>query len=98
MHLVTVVDVLNARVDELCMPSSFFGFGQEMTRYKEVQKLIKACGHNTSELQQAIDAADKAISELTMVRDKVVGKFKHDGVCFTVDESKRKEIEQSTLQ
>ncbi len=98
MNLRTVVDVLNARVDELSVSSSFCGLGQDMVRHREIERLIKACGHDTSELQQAIDAADKAMRELTQVRDKVVTKFKLDGVCFIVDESKRAEIERSTLQ
>lgn len=97
MDLRTVVDVLNARVDELGR-GCYWETASFLVRYRETQKLIQACGHDTSELEQAIDAAGKAVAEMEIVRDKVVSRFKANGVCFIVDESKRKEIEQAKLQ
>ncbi len=69
-----------------------------LTQYKESQKLIQACGHDTAELVHAIDAAFKANLEMEMARDKGVCRFKVDGICFVVDETKLKEIELSKLQ
>lgn len=69
-----------------------------LTPYSETQKLIEACGHDASELEQAIDAAGKAVAKMEIARYKVVTKLRADGVCFIVDESKRKELEQSMLQ
>jgi hypothetical protein len=63
-----------------------------MQRCKDVQKLIKACGHDTSELDQAIIEAHKALLRLDLVQEQERCRFKANGICFFVDESKRKEI------
>lgn len=98
MNLQTVADVLYARVDELCVSSTFYGLGQDMKRTMELQRLIQACGYDTSELQQAITATDQAVAEMERARKNVVTKFKTNGVFFIVDERRRAEMEQSSLQ
>jgi nitrite reductase/ring-hydroxylating ferredoxin subunit len=60
--------------------------------------LLAACGHITEELDSAIITADKAIEDLKVARERAVARFKANGVCFSVDESKRKEIEAARLQ
>lgn len=93
----TVVDVLNARVEELGR-DCFVLTRSFLTPYSETQKLIEACGHDTSELEQAIDTAGKAVAKMEIARYKVATKLKAGGICFVVDESKRMELEQSRLQ
>lgn len=98
MDLKTVVDFLNSHVDELGGTSYFCNFTNGLARYKETERLIKACGHDTAELQIAIDAFEVTARALEKAREKTVCKFKADGVCFVVDEKKRKEIEAANLQ
>jgi len=98
MDLPTLITILNTRVDELSRSGCFCGFTPVLAPYRETKKLIQACGHDTSELESAINAADQALTQLELTRDKVACRFKADGVCFTVDESKRKEIEMARLQ
>ena len=69
-----------------------------MQRYKDVQTLIKACGHDTrltSELDHAIKEAQEALLRLDLVQEQARCRFKANGICsfVTVDECKRKEIE-----
>ena len=66
---------LNARVNELCCRNTFYCFETTLARYRETQRLIRACGHDTSELEQAIEATTQACAHLDRVRDKVVSKF-----------------------
>ena len=97
MNLSTVTDVLNARVDDLSRRGCPCWEGV-LIRFREAGKVMGACGHDTSELEQAIDVVEKAMIEMNRVRDKVVSKFKADGICFCVDENKRREIEIARLQ
>ncbi len=92
-----LVDLLNARLDDL-VSDCVWRTRSLLTPYVETQKLIEACGHDSSELEQAIKAAGEAVAKMDIVRHKVVTKLKADGVCFVVDESKRKELELSRLQ
>ena len=98
MDLKTLVDFLNLHVDELDRRSFYCDFDNSLDPYKNTARLIQACGHDTTELQNAIFAAEVAISALKKAREKAVCRFKQDGVCFTVDETKRKEIEATNLQ
>ena len=88
MDLSTVAGVLNARVDELCS-GSYFRDCCMLSEHKQMQQIIQACGHDTSELLRAIEEAEKAVHALRMVCDKVVFKFKTDGVSFVVDNNKQ---------
>jgi hypothetical protein len=97
MDLSTVAGLLNARLDELGRGLAW-SYASILSQYKESQKLIQACGHDTTELEHAIDAAFKANLELEMARHKAVCRFKSDGICFLVDETRRRENEFSQLQ
>ena len=58
MNLTTVVEVLNARLDELQPANGYlFGLGPTLNRYRETQRMIQACGHDAGELEQAIQSA-----------------------------------------
>jgi hypothetical protein len=98
MDLPTLTMFLNARVDELANQACCCGFTHVLTPYNETKKLVQACGYDTSEFERAINVADQALTQLEMARDKVACRFKADGVCFVVDESRRKEIEMAWLQ
>jgi hypothetical protein len=93
----TVARLLNARLDELGRGLAWC-YASILSQYEESQKLIQACGHDTSELEHAIDAAFKANLELEMARDNAVSRLKSDGICFLVDETRRRENEFSQLQ
>jgi hypothetical protein len=69
-----------------------------MDQHKETSALLTACGHTTEELDSAIVTADKAIENLKAARERAVAWFKAEGVCFSVDESKRRKIEAARLQ
>jgi hypothetical protein len=96
MDLPTIVDVLNARLDEMGKGLSW-SLACMLSQYKESQKLIHACCHDTTELEQAINTAFKANLELERARDKAVCRFKSDGICVVVDETRRRENELSKL-
>ena len=66
--------------------------------YRETASLIGSCGHDTSDLVLAIAEVENALVVLRAERVKAVVKFKEDGVCFIVDESKRKAIEEAVLR
>ncbi len=65
---------------------------------RKTSELLGACGHNNQELEGAITAAEKAFEDVRTAWNLAVAWFKADGVCFTVDETKRKEIEVARLQ
>lgn len=88
---------LNDRLDELSRTHMFNGTSAVLQRYRDVQKLIKACGHDTRELDQAIIEAHEALIRLDQVQEQTKKRFKANGICFVVDESKRKEIELEKL-
>jgi hypothetical protein len=92
-----VARLLNARLDELGRGLAWC-YASILSQYEESQKLIQACGHDTSELEHAIDAAFKANLELEMARDNAVSRLKSDGICFLVDETRRRENEFSEKQ
>lgn len=98
MDLPKVLDFLHSRVEQLCRTNSLYSVTYVMAPFKETEELIRACGHDTTELQQAILAASETFDRLERARDKAACKFKAQGVCFTVDEARRQEIEQSRLQ
>lgn len=97
MDLNFLTVLLNNRVDELTMTSFMNNTSAVMRRYKDVQTLIKACGHDTRALDQAIIEAREALLRLDQVQEQARCKFKADGICFVVDESKRKEAELERL-
>ena len=99
MNLNTVVGILNARLDELQPTNScFFGIQPSINKYKETELMIRACGYDTNEFQQAIQSATEALANLDEASNKAVLKFKTEGVCFCVDGHKLKEIELARLQ
>ena len=97
MDLNFLTVLLNDRVDELTMTSFMNNTSAVMRRYKDVQTLIKACGHDTRALDQAIIEAREALLRLDQVQEQARCKFKADGICFVVDESKRMEAELERL-
>lgn len=97
MDLPKVLDVLHSRVQQLAKSNADL-HSYVLTPYKETEQLIRACGHDTTELHQAILAASETFDRLQNAREKAASKFKAQGVCFTVDEARRQEIEQSRLQ
>ena len=62
------------------------------------QALLGARGHDTRELDQAITDARVVLDRLVAARDKAVARFNAEGLCFTVDEGKRKEVKAARLQ
>jgi predicted nucleotide-binding protein (sugar kinase/HSP70/actin superfamily) len=100
MNLTTVVEILNTRLDELSqhMNGCFFGIEPSLNKYRETQRMIQACGHDTKEFQKAIQSATEALANLENARKTAVLKFKTEGVCFCVDGQKLKEIELASLQ
>lgn len=89
--------LLNNQLDELTTTCYFNNTSAVMKRYTNAQALIKACGHDTSELDQAITEAHAALIRLDHVQEKTKCSFKTNGVCFVVDESKRQEAELERL-
>lgn len=99
MNLDTVVEILNSRLDELIKNIEWSQNGKYfLVPYRQSEKLIQACGHETTELHEKINAAEVSLGELEEARKKAVCKFKSEGVCFVVDEARRKENEASRLQ
>lgn len=89
--------LLNDRLDELSRTHMFNGTKAVIQRYKDVQRLIKACGHDTHELDQAIIEAHEALLKLDHVQEQTKNRFKANGICFVADESKRQELELEKL-
>jgi hypothetical protein len=99
MEMPSVVGYLNMQLDLWCFDMTFYcRVGSRMEEYRKTNQLIKACGHDTRELEGAIAHADKAFELLKAAREKAVAQFKVDGVCFTVDKAKSKELEAARLQ
>ena len=69
-----------------------------MDDYRQTSELLGACGHDTRELDQAITDTRVVLDRLVAARDKAVARFKADGVCFTVDEGKRKEVKAARFE
>ena len=95
-----LVNFLSRRLDSIGGPFStcYCFFEGALSEYREAASLLGACGHDTSELKHAISEAEKAIKVLKVQREIAVSRFKANGVCFTVDGRKRKEIKQAQLQ
>jgi hypothetical protein len=90
---------LAKRLDEMLPHGGYYcALTGSMAPYRETSSLVYACGHDTAELDRCISAVEKAIADLKAAREKAVVKFKADGVCFIVDETRRREIEQARLQ
>jgi hypothetical protein len=66
--------------------------------HRQTSALLGACGHDNGELEAAIAGAEKAFDALVAARTRAVARFKAEGVCFSVDESERKGIEEARLQ
>ncbi len=98
MDVSSVVTFLTMQVDSWGNGPFYCPIGNKMADYAKTAELIRACGHDTRELDQAITDANKAFERLFAAREKVVTRFKTEGVCFAVDETKRKEAEAACLQ
>ena len=94
----SLANILYTRIEELDFGCRSFGCRSILSQHMETKRIIRACGHDTSELEQAIDAANKAWCDLEDTRKKVVERFKVEGICFMVDAEKRKELELTELQ
>ncbi len=69
-----------------------------MNEYKKTSARLGACGHGNRELEGAIACADKALEAPKAARERAVAQFRAEGVSFSVDEGKRKEVEAARLQ
>jgi hypothetical protein len=99
MDLPTVVTHLNLQLDSWCYElSCFCPMNKKMDEYRQTSNLIKACGHDTRELDEAIIGSGKAFELLKAACKEAVDLFKAKGVCYTVNEGKRKELEAARLQ
>jgi hypothetical protein len=97
MSLTPITGVLNACLDEL-VRIFLEVIHQSCLNTRNLKNPIQACGHDTAELDQAIDTASKALFELETARDMAVSRFKSERICVVVDKAKRKEIKLSKLQ
>ena len=100
MNTDTITAFITKQLDEWCGRGySWDKLGTyRMDDYKQTSTLLGACGHDTRELDQAITDARVVLDVLVAARDKAVARFKAEGVYFTVDESRRKEVKAARLQ
>ena len=93
MNLNKVVTILCQQLESWKSSPYYCPFTQELKNYRNSSELLQACGHDVHELNVAIIATEKAFQELKVARDRAVARFHTEGVCFTVDENKRSELE-----
>ena len=99
MELRTVTTFLGGQLDQWCRRSEFWcPVSNALGEYRQTSQLLGACGHDNRELDAAIAGADTAFGVLVAARERAVRQFKEDGVCFSVDERRRKEWEEARLQ
>jgi hypothetical protein len=91
MNLPLLKAFLTESVEGAFYPN-FCRFNMELDQYKKTASLIQACGHDTADLVLAIAAVERAVIVLKAEREGVVRKFKTEGVCCAVDESKQTEM------
>jgi len=91
MNLNTVVTFLCQQLES--WTTYYCPFTEELKNYRKTSELLQACGYDVHELNAAIIAAEKANLELRKARERAVARFHAEGVCFTVDEDKRSELE-----
>jgi len=82
-----IVSFLNKRIGEMSYANTFTGRQAVIERYDAVIKLIKACGHDTRDFEQALHDADQALEKLDIVQDQTIDRFKANGICFVKDET-----------
>jgi hypothetical protein len=70
----------------------------ELNKYKETKLILEASGHDTHDLQKAIELFSVATQHLKAVQEASIAKFKKEGVCFIVDHQKAAELESACLQ
>jgi hypothetical protein len=94
MDLRAVTTILGMQLDKWCVSNSFWcPMKHALVEYKQTSALLRACGHDNRELEEAIAGVDKALDVLTAARERAVERFKTEGVSLSVYESKCKEIE-----
>lgn len=63
----------------------------------ESSELLKACGHDTADLDEAIKETMNSIIRLKAVNEAAESKFKKEGVIIYTDKSKLIEAELESL-
>lgn len=93
MNLNTVVTYLAQQLESWKALPYYCPCTQDLNNYRKTSELLQACGHDVHELNAAIITTEKAFKELKFAREQAVARFTAEGVCFTVDEDKRRELE-----
>ena len=92
----TLATYLSQHLDTLV--DSPFYCPYNLHKYRQTSALLRACGHNTESLDEAIEATSTSIQELKAAQESAIFKFRNEGVCFIVDTEKAKELEMAHLQ
>ena len=94
----SLTNYLNKRIDELD-PNRFntCSLTANLMDYMEISQVLKACGHDTAELDMTITETSMAIEKLKKVQRKAIIKFKNEGVNFTAEKNKQFEDESESL-
>jgi hypothetical protein len=65
--------------------------------YVERCALLKAAGHDTTQLQAAVDQANLAIAHLKIVSAQATGKFMQEGAYVLTDKAKLERLDAEQL-
>lgn len=89
---------LNEKLSAQCQSFKYMTCG--LNEYRECSKLLEAAGHDTSELQQAIEGVVTAYAVLQRVNEIACARFKVEGVKFHVisDKALISQIECDSLK
>jgi hypothetical protein len=79
-----ITQLIHARVDALTKTSCFCPFNSGIQAYRELELTLRAAGHDTSELRDAIKETFEIIVKVNAERDKAVERFKQQGILFKV--------------
>ena len=70
----------------------------EMHKYRETSRILKACGYETQDLDEAIKDAMQSIKKLKSTQEDVISNWKEKGVNFIVYKPKELDEEAALLQ
>ena len=89
---------LNEKLSAQCQSCRYMACG--LSDFRECGKLLEAAGHDTSELQQAIEGVVTACAVLQRVNEIACARFKVEGVKFHVvsDKALINQIERDSLK